>query len=388
MSSKHLRVPLSDLLDACPAAGRSRGLCMVLARPEGLTHSRGFGVIVEVGTEPDIDTVCAIPSMTKSLAVCAALIDRDRGLVDLDAPVTRYLPEHPTDGSDEAAPPTPRMLSSMRGVLTEDSAWVDPLVDFTAAELFSQLAGGVRYSRTPGTEYEYSNLGFGLAGLAVGRPIEDLIFSGICGPLGLSQTWFDGVVPDLATWTRTVGYPLDPDGRRATCPFAPTGEAQAAAGGMLSTVRDLSTWISSLGAAFRPPHRGEPQTLSRASCREVQRRHQIDLPSLNTVPTGGLHVAVSGYAPGLVAAYDLRRGMVISHPRGLPGYKLFMCRRPDSGTGIVCLTNSHRGDRRADQERVDADASLQRHAGPTLNGCVTISTTIGPRSSAVSAIFS
>lgn len=41
---------------------------------------------------------------------------------------------------------------------------------------------------------------------------------------------------------------------------------------------------------------------------------------------------------------DIYRGTIVSHGGGLPGYKLYMIWHPDSGHGIVVLTNSHRGD--------------------------------------------
>jgi hypothetical protein len=54
-------------------------------------------------------------------------------------------------------------------------------------------------------------------------------------------------------------------------------------------------------------------------------------------------LSVQGYGLGLVIAHDLHRGVTVSHAGGLPGFILFMCWHPDSGTGVVALTNSHRG---------------------------------------------
>ena len=54
--------------------------------------------------------------------------------------------------------------------------------------------------------------------------------------------------------------------------------------------------------------------------------------------------AHTGYALGLRVTADLRRGMIVSHAGGLPGFKLHMTWHPVSGAGVVVLTNSHRGD--------------------------------------------
>jgi len=354
MSSEILEIALIDELDstfaAYPAAGYARGLVYGLVGPKGLEHSRGFGASDDSGTCPDLDTVFPIASMTKSFVACAALIARDRGLIDLDAPITRYVPEFTASAPDGEvhAPPTVRMLLSMSGGLTEDNSWVDPLVDVTVDELLTDLTEGVLYSHAPGSVYEYSNLGYSLAGIAVGRAvgasIEDFVMVEICEPLGLKQTWFDGATPDHATWSRGVGYSLDTSGRWVAYPFAPSGGGLAAAGGMMSTVRDLARWVQWLASAFRPAGEDEPSILDRASRRELQRLHQVDVPSLTALPSGSLRISVSGYALGLVVTNDIRRGVVVSHAGGVPGYKLFMCWHPDSGVGMVCLTNSHRGD--------------------------------------------
>ena len=70
----------------------------------------------------------------------------------------------------------------------------------------------------------------------------------------------------------------------------------------------------------------------------------VETPSITTHADGGLHFGVSGYVLGLRISMDLRRGAVVSHAGGLPGFILFMCWHPDSGSGIVVLTNSHRGE--------------------------------------------
>jgi len=112
----------------------------------------------------------------------------------------------------------------------------------------------------------------------------------------------------------------------------------------MSSVRDLATWVTWLGSAFRAPNSRDAGPLSRSSRRELQRIHMVETPSITTHADGGLHFDVSGYGLGLRISMDLHRGTVVSHAGGLPGFILFMCWHPDSGNGIVVLTNSHRGE--------------------------------------------
>jgi CubicO group peptidase (beta-lactamase class C family) len=351
MSEETIQVPLETELDALfgqyTAAEQARGLVYGLTTPEGLSHCAGFGVANDDGLSPDADTVFPIASMSKSFVACAALVARDQGLLSLSDPITAYVPEFVVSGDANApeGPPTVGMLFSMCGGLTEDNSWVDPFINLPTETLLAQMKKGVRLSRFPGAEFEYSNLGFALAGLAVsravGRPLEEFVRDTLFAPLGLTSTYFDSAVPGDVP--RAVGYSLDSSG--AWVPFPPqASDAFAAAGGIVSTVRDLATWISWLGSAFRPPRRDSTEILSRASRRELQRVHIAAPPALVVGASGAIKVTMSGYALGLRVTTDLYRGTFISHAGGLPGFKLFMIWHPASGHGAIVLTNSHRGD--------------------------------------------
>ena len=352
MSSEHLATPLADRLDALfgqyTAARQAPGLVYGLIGPAGLVHTAGFGTAGDDGAAPDADTVFPIASMTKSFVSCAALLARDRGLMNLDAPITDYVDEFSASGTfdDPVEPPTVRMLLSMGGGLTEDNSWVDPFIDTPIDELLVTVGRGLRYSNLPGRVFEYSNLGFALAGLAVGRAvgraIEDWVHDELVTPLGMTRTWFDSRVP-ADPGRRATGYHLDPTGGWVGYPPAGS-DAFAAAGGLQSTVRDLATWVSYLASAFRPPAAGDRDTVRRASLREMQRVHQINLPVLASAPGGSWRFGVGGYGLGLGITEDLHYGTIVGHSGGLPGFLLHMTWHPDSGHGIVVLTNSHRGD--------------------------------------------
>lgn len=351
MSYETLVVPLTDQLDALfgqyPAAGQSKGLVYGLCGPDGLEHSRGYGEIDDAGRVPDADTVFPIASMSKSFVAAGALLARDRGLLDLDAAITDFFAEFNATGpvGEQLDPPTIRQLLSMGGGLTEDNSWVDPFIDTTVEDLLRIISPGLVYSNPPGVAFEYSNVGYTLAGLAVGkavgRPIEEWIREELLRPLGLTRTCFDSQDPagDVGEVVRAVGYSLDTEGNWVGYPPV-VSAAFAAAGGMVSTVRDLSVWITWLGAAFRPGAEGGP--LRRASRREMQRVHQLFPPAVVMRGDGALQIAVGGYALGLMVREDLHRGTTVSHSGGLPGFVLYMVWHPDSGRGVVLLTNSHR----------------------------------------------
>lgn len=347
MSSETLVVPLVDQLDAFfeqyTAARQSPGLVYGLVGPDGLEHTRGFGTADDEGTSPDADTVFPIASMTKSFVALGAVLARDRGLLDLEAPITDFYPEwHGTVGDEPAIAPTLRQLLSMGGGLTEDNSWVDPFLGLSEAELVERIRPGFNYSTHPGSAFEYSNIGFTMAGLAVGtavgRRVEDWVTEEILRPLGMSSTWFDNRAPE-GGFARAVGYSLDTAGDWIGFP-PEVSDAMAAAGGMQSTINDLSVWVRFLAASTLPG--SDDAVVSRASRRELQRIHQVDVPSLQARPDGSWKFVAGGYALGLFVREDLHRGRIVTHSGGLPGFILNMVWHAGSGMGVVVLTNSHR----------------------------------------------
>ncbi len=342
-----METELDALFGSYVAAEQSLGLVYGLAGPEGLVHSRGFGRYGESGDAPDVDTVFPIASMSKSFSACAALIARDRGLLSLDDPVSKYVPEFRlSDGGVKPdGMPTIGMLLSMSGGLTEDNSWVDPFIDLPTEMLLGIVEAGVRLSRPPGAAYEYSNLGFAIACLAVERavaqPLTTFLRDEVLHPLGLRSTFADSQVPDGVT--RATGYALDVEGRWVG--FAPQkSDAFTGAGGLVSTVGDLARWITWLGEAFRPETGDADPVLSRMSRRELQRMRIPVQPALFVGPTGALNLTNSGYGLGVIIQEDVHRGSLVCHSGGLPGFLLHMRWHPQSGHGVVVLTNSHRGD--------------------------------------------
>src|ERR1700689_4891817 len=62
-----------------------------------LTHSGGIGCAAgssqSAASTPDADSVFRIASLTKSFTAAAVLLLRDRGLLQLDDPIGKYVPQ-------------------------------------------------------------------------------------------------------------------------------------------------------------------------------------------------------------------------------------------------------------------------------------------------------
>jgi len=149
------------------AAGQLPGAQLWIERLDAGRYHRAYG---QPATEPrpeplDEDTVFDAASLTKPL-VTAVLVQwlRERGQLDVDAPLQRYLPE--CGGSDKAAITLRQLLthsSGLRSGLPGNGAG-----DWRGADAAQRIACELPLQSAPGTAFRYSDLNY----LLLGRLIE------------------------------------------------------------------------------------------------------------------------------------------------------------------------------------------------------------------------
>jgi CubicO group peptidase (beta-lactamase class C family) len=228
-----MSLPDRDALDAVDrlasrffARGGQPGLAYGVVAGGRLVHDGARGERALGGPEPDADTVFRIASMTKSFTAALLLLLRDEGRLALDDPVAAYVPELDAVRGPSADAPalTVRHLLTMSGGLPTDDPWGDrqqslPLEDFRAL-----LRGGLTFAWTPGTAFEYSNLGYAVLGLvaaaAGGGAYHELVATRLLAPAGHAG---DGV-RGRADPARPAGHRPPAPGRRvAAGPVRPHG---------------------------------------------------------------------------------------------------------------------------------------------------------------------
>lgn len=300
----------------------------------GIVHENGFGDGGAAGSPPRTPVRFRIASCTKSFTAAAVLLLRDRGQLSLDDAVTRYVPAlRPTLPASQPEAPTLRMLLSMAGGLPTDDPWADRQESISSAAFDAILHAGVRFATTPGTRFEYSNLGYALLGRVIevvgGRPYPAFIAENLLEPLGLLETGFDPA--DVPSDLMATGFRAA-DGEWLALPFTGPG-AFSAIGGTITGTGDLSRWAGWLSAAFQADRGGEGP-LSAASRREMQRIHCVIPPEADSA------TRLKGYGFGLMIEQDLRYGPIVSHSGGYPGFSSHMRWNPHTGLGMVAFENA------------------------------------------------
>lgn len=198
------------------------GAVLLVGRHDRIVHARGFGRLTwsahSAAASPD-STEWDLASLTKVVATMPAVLWLvDRGRVDLDAPVTRYLPRLRGSGKDRI---TVRMLLDHT---SGEPAWLPfstlaPDRDSAIALLFA-----TPLTRAPGAAPVYSDLNAMLLGLLIervtGMSLASFVEREIFTPLGMRETRFR----PPASWRGRVA----PTGRYRGRPVAGTVNDQNA----------------------------------------------------------------------------------------------------------------------------------------------------------------
>ncbi len=243
---------LDDIFQAVDRSD-APGLVVGVAQHGQVLYRRGFGLAsIEHATANTPATRMRIGSVTKHFTCLAVLLLAEDGLLDADAPITRYLPELPA----LLGAPTLRQLMNHTGGLRcyvdiETSAGGMALQP--ADKAFAAQAGQTGANFAPGDKQLYCNGSYHLLSMVVdrvaGMAFEDFLQQRIFQPLEMVDTACVPsdmhILPGMAT--QHVARPLPGGGigwRRGIF----MTEGVRGEGGIISTTDDMLRWLAHLRA--------------------------------------------------------------------------------------------------------------------------------------------
>ena len=306
------------------AAAKVNGLAIAVIEDGRVVHVDAYGKRNERGEPLQRDTIMYAASLTKAVFAYTVLQLADDGVVDLDAPIERYLdrplPAYPEDrrygpwqhlaGDERWRKLTPRILLSHRSGFA-NYAFVEP-------------DRKLRIHFEPGARYAYSGEGYILLqfvlerglGLDVGREMQRRVFDRF-GMRNTSMTWRPDFAGNLADGYTIEGR-AEPHDKRSRV---------RAAGSMDTTIEDFARF----SAAFM---RGEGLS---ARSRAEMVRAQWPITTAGQFPTLAPEVAPRERRPDLAAGLGV---VVFEGPQG-PGF--FKGGHNDStGNTWVCVERGRR----------------------------------------------
>ena len=249
-----------------------------------------------------------VGSITKTFVSTVTLQLAGEGKVDLDAPVVRYLP-----GLIDGRITVRQVLQHTSGLFNYTNALpLNPdefeqirYKHWSPQELLA-LSTSKPLDFEPGTQWNYSNTNYVVAGLLVekitGKPYEKAVEQRILKPLRLNDTELPGDKAGIsgpharAYWT-VKGQPSEITRMNPSVAWA--------AGEMISTTRDLDTFVTALSSG---------KLLKPAQQQEISKTTAVS-------PEYGLGLQVETLPCGT---------KVWGHGGGIPGYSSQLLTTPDS----------------------------------------------------------
>ena len=293
---------------------------------------------LERNREVDDQTLFHWASITKTLTGVAILQLRDRGLLELDDPVVKWVPEL----REVHNPYGPMEEVTVRHLLSHSAGFRGSTWPWDGGEAWQpweptewdQLAAMMPWTEiefAPGSRFQYSNPGIVFLGrileAVTGDVYEAYIEKNIFRPLGMETAYFD-VPPWYLAEHRSENYRVE-GGRPVANGDFNTG-ITVSNGGLNGTVADLARWIAFLTGRVEG-----------AAARGVLSRESLDEMRREIVPVGEMELGHEGMGLTFFLYPDRR---LVGHTGSQRSFFSFILFDPDTGTGIVAAFNTAGGD--------------------------------------------
>lgn len=312
------------------------GIACCVVQEDRMIWSGAYGwANIEKGVPMSIDGIMNIASISKTFTATAVMQLLEKELIQLDSDINLYLPFPVINPYHPEIPITiSHLLTHTSSIVDGDSYDAsysdgDPVVSLEDWVKGYLVPGGQFYNEkqnfsqsAPGSEHEYSNVGFGLLGYLVeqlsGMPFNEYCRQHIQEPLGMKESgWFINEIDSTKHITpyqfndnqnqplKLYSFPNYPDGLLRT------------------SVRELSLYLMAImnGGEYSKARILEKSTLKNMLKAQV----------------------VMDDGQGL-CWHKIKFEGLWGHSGGDPGVATFMFFNPRTKRGIITFQNNHNGD--------------------------------------------
>jgi CubicO group peptidase (beta-lactamase class C family)/D-alanyl-D-alanine dipeptidase len=300
------------------------GASVALIDDQETVWARGFGwADPDARVAASASTVYRVGSVSKLFTDLGIMQLVERGVLDLDAAVTRYLPEFDPVNPFGKQITLRQLMSHHSGLVREPPVGhyfdaTDPSLGETVASL-----NGTSLVYEPETRFKYSNAAIATVGYVLertqGEPFAKYLMRTVLDPMGLHDSAFelDSVQADRAARGEMWAY----DGRTFVAPTFELGMAPA--GNMYSTVTDLARFVSVLFAGGA-----------------LQDGYLVQQATLDSMWTPQFTSAGQGSGTGIGFALSRLDGhRSVGHGGAIYGFATQLLLLPDERLGAVAVVN-------------------------------------------------
>jgi len=307
------------------------GLSIAVADSQGILWTKGFGTSNKKNDTPfTTQTISNIGSVSKLVTAAAIMRLAEKKAIDLDAPVSAYIPEFNPRGikkSDRQI--TVRMLLNHESGLESD-AFHDFFLGYEAPEDFPhsyrRAIEAVNQSgavREPYEIFSYCNLGYSLLGIIIERAqggnfqeaVKELVFD----PLGMDDSSF--LIDDVPEDRMAMGYT---SGKPSRVPYI----RDMPAGSLNTSAEDMGAFLQSMLASYR----------SGDGLLESETMQAMFTPS-NSGVAADLDFKI-GLTWWVVDLKKLPGEYIVGHGGDLPPYHAMVLVLPERDLSVFIMVNS------------------------------------------------
>jgi CubicO group peptidase (beta-lactamase class C family) len=282
------------------ATAKTPGASVLIVQDGRVLYKAGYGAAnVDQGITNAPDTRFHLASVTKQFTAAAVLQLHDRGVLNLDDLVSKYLPDF-THGAKMTIADLLHHTAGVPDFISYDQARNAPL------------------ECEPGERLNYSNTGYQILGRIIekvsNRSYGAYLKENIFNPLGMKNSGLE----DFKAGKRATGYLLKPADRSYYDSGIDDASGAAAAGGLYSTVEDMLLW---------------DRTLNDETLLKRETIERAFAPA--TLKSG----RKTNYGFGWMISE--RRGLrEIGHGGDITGFNTYIARYPDQKFTVIVLSNA------------------------------------------------
>ncbi|MBY9077382.1 cyclic peptide export ABC transporter [Paenibacillus sp. HN-1] len=311
--------------------GKIPGASVVIVHGDKTVYHQGFGYAdKEKGTPVTADTLFELGSNSKAFTALGILQLAERGLINLNDPVKKYIPWfemrykgiHNGKKMDAYVEITlEQLLHHTSGIPYKSIANIPIAQGNEALDSTVRMLVGKQLDFYPGDKFQYVTINYDILGLVIqkvtGETFEDYMTEALLRPANLKHTYLsrnESVLEHLATGYK-VGF------LRSEPYAAPIYRGNAPAGYFITNSQDLERWIKLQLNSIND---------SSLSGKLIELSHNADR-TVGPSPDG------SSYAAGWFVFQE--GGGKIAHGGSNPNYSSYIILKPDEEIGIGILTN-------------------------------------------------
>ncbi|MFD2517699.1 serine hydrolase [Salinimicrobium flavum] len=314
---------IEDLLNKYHEYGQFNGSVLVADDGE-VIFSDGFGMAnMEYDIPNQPDTKHRLGSITKQFTAALILQLVEQGKLELDKPISTYLPDYKGPAADVVT--IHHLLTHSSGIPSYTSFpgfFQEQSRDPSSPEEFVKTFSDSTLQFTPGERFSYNNSGYFLLGHIIeevtGKTYEQVLQENIFTPLNMNDTGYDHHETILKN--RASGYEKN-GGGYVNAPYLDMSLPYAG-GSLYSTVEDLFKWDRALY---------NNEVLSEKSKKLMFTPH---------IASGNSHYGYGWSLDKLPIGQSRDSVPIVVHGGGINGFNTLIVRFPEEEDLVVLLNNT------------------------------------------------